>query len=142
MRELRDDRLEARVDLEERFDLRGRYVLSRAGKLRDELERVLLDRHCVAGRKLRDPAVRVSRVAQRIRERLDPREDRFNHHAGGSDRTLHSRQPARYCPATVIFAMRIEPVCRDPLRSTSRPTATMSRNICFRLPAIVISSTG
>jgi len=45
-------------------------------------------------------------------------------------------------PATVIDSIRIEPVRMLPRMSTSLPTATRPRNMSFRLPATVISSTG
>src|SRR3990170_7195191 len=45
-------------------------------------------------------------------------------------------------PATVMPSTKIDPHCFEPCTSTSLPTATMLRNISFRLPAIVISCTG
>ena len=47
LRELRNDRLESRVDLEQRFDLSGPDVAARAGKFGDEILRLLLDRQRV-----------------------------------------------------------------------------------------------
>ncbi len=45
-------------------------------------------------------------------------------------------------PAIVMRSTRIEPHCREPRRDTSFPIATMPAKISFRLPAMVISSTG
>ncbi len=45
-------------------------------------------------------------------------------------------------PATVMLPIRMEPVAFVPRTSTSLPMAAMSRNMSFRLPAMVISSTG
>jgi hypothetical protein len=47
-----------------------------------------------------------------------------------------------YSPATDIRSIRIDPVRTLPRRSTSLPTATIFLNMSFKLPAIVISSTG
>src|SRR3546814_4737314 len=61
--------------------------------------------------------------------------------------SLRTRRRARgyrvarcYCPpATVILPTRIEPVWMCERGSTSLPTASMSRNIALRLPAMVRS---
>ncbi len=45
-------------------------------------------------------------------------------------------------PAMVMLPIRMEPVFFVPRHSTSLPMATMSVNMSFRLPAMVISSTG
>ena len=90
LRELREDRLETRVDFQQRLHLRGADFLARARKSGDQLERFLLNRHRIARRQLGDPAIRVSRIAEWVRERPDPRVHRFDHYASGSSGTLHS----------------------------------------------------
>ncbi|QMT60515.1 hypothetical protein HBNCFIEN_01887 [Legionella sp. PC997] len=47
-----------------------------------------------------------------------------------------------YLPATIIFSMRTEPHRVAIFGLISLPTARMDLNISFKLPAIVISSTG
>ena len=116
----------------------GADVAARAGESADEVERLLLEREQVADRQLADPARRVLRRAAGPTGAA-PRRPADSTAAAARRRALRR---AISGPPTVMRPTRIDPVRREPRRSTSRPMATMSRNMSRRLPAIVTSSTG
>ena len=62
LRELRDDRLDAPVDAQQRLHLPRTRVLASAWKSRDQLERFLLQTGGVDSRQLADPARCIARA--------------------------------------------------------------------------------
>ena len=132
LRQLRDDRFDARVDAQQRLHLPRTGLLARAREAGHEFQRLLLHVRRLVGRQLADPARRVVRAGQRIGERPEPVQQRGGLHHCGVTRT--SGVAHRQRPATVMRPTRIDPVWREPRRSTSLPTATMSRNMSRRLP--------
>ena len=93
LRELRQNGLEPRVDAQQRLGLRRADDAPAPGKVRDELQRLLLQRHRVRGRQAGDPLGRRIRTPERVLERPDPGEGGLEH---GS---VRARPPVRNCGA-------------------------------------------
>jgi hypothetical protein len=73
--QIADDRLESRIDRQQRLGLRRTDRAATAGKRGDEVERLVLQLQRVGGGQGRDPARRRGRIAQWIGQRPSPDRD-------------------------------------------------------------------